>query len=154
MIGALAQRCVRLGAAPCILAAPVPALRPRRVYRPYRCSTVLACAAQSPRRLSIIHFNDVYDIAERKIEPVGGAARFTAAVQSFAAEDPLVVFSGDCLNPSLLSAFTKGEQMVPILNAIGVKAACLGNRELSSSFSLLRCRHLTKPLFSFFFRRF
>ena len=45
--------------------------------------------------------NDVYNIEERAIEPVGGAARFTHAVSSFADEDPLILFSGDCLNREL-----------------------------------------------------
>jgi len=31
-------------------------------------------ASQKPD-LTIIHFNDVYDTTERKVEPVGGAAR-------------------------------------------------------------------------------
>lgn len=51
-------------------------------------------------RLSIVHFNDVYDVLERKREPVGGAARFKAKVDSVRKLNPLIVFSGDCLNPS------------------------------------------------------
>ena len=50
--------------------------------------------------LSIIHFNDVYDVQEREREPVGGAARFKTAVDRLKRLNPLVVFSGDCLNPS------------------------------------------------------
>lgn len=61
------------------------------------------------------------------MDPVGGAARFTHLVRQLSAESPLVLFSGDCLNPSLLSAFTRGEQMVPIMNSIGVHAAAVGN---------------------------
>ena len=41
-------------------------------------------------------------------------------------KDPLVLFSGDALNPSLMSTVTKGKQMIPVLNAIGVNAACYG----------------------------
>lgn len=33
----------------------------------------------------------------------------------------------DCFNPSMLSTFTKGKQMVDVLNALGVRAACVGN---------------------------
>lgn len=51
-------------------------------------------------RLSIVHFNDVYDVLERKREPVGGAARFKTGVDSIRKLNPLIVFSGDCLNPS------------------------------------------------------
>ena len=88
--------------------------------------------------LTIIHFNDVYDISPRTIEPIGGAARFAQAVASFAADTPLILFSGDCLNPSLLSAFTRGEQMVPILNAIGVHAAAIGNHDFDFGVETLR----------------
>ena len=71
----------------------------------------------------------VYNIEQRAVEPVGGAARFAGAVRRYAAEQPLVLFSGDCLNPSLMSAFTRGEQMVPVLNSIGVHAAAVGNHD-------------------------
>lgn len=54
----------------------------------------------------------MYNIESRPAEPVGGAARFAAAAKRYAGERPLVLFSGDCLNPSLMSAFTRGEQMV------------------------------------------
>lgn len=50
--------------------------------------------------ITIVHFNDVYEIKERAKEPVGGAARFKTAVDSVQKLNPLVVFSGDCLNPS------------------------------------------------------
>lgn len=93
-----------------------------------RALTCLGSASGLPHRsLTIIHFTDVYNIDARTIEPVGGAARFTSLVNGYAQDKPLVLFSGDCLNPSLLSAFTKGEQMVPILNGIGVRAAVAGN---------------------------
>ena len=76
---------------------------------------------------SIVHFNDVYDICERSEEPVAGAARFANLVKRKIAdaerkygERPLVVFSGDCLNPSTLSCATQGSHMVEILNDLGV----------------------------------
>jgi len=43
---------------------------------------------------------------------------------------PLVLFSGDAFNPSLMSTITFGKQMVPVLNAAGVKAAVVGNHDL------------------------
>ncbi len=61
-------------------------------------------------------------------EPVGGAARMAHVVKSLAAEKPLVVFSGDAFNPSLLSTITLGAQMPPILNEIGVHVACIGEQ--------------------------
>ncbi|CAI8034918.1 Probable 5'-nucleotidase, partial [Geodia barretti] len=80
--------------------------------------------------LTIVHFNDVYEVQEREKEPVGGAARFKTAVDNVARkQNPLVVFSGDCLNPSALSVATEGKHMVPVLNSLGVHLATYGNHE-------------------------
>ena len=100
-------------------------------------------ASSQGRNLTIIHFNDVYDISPRTIEPVGGASRFAHLVKQHTTatgNPPLILFSGDCLNPSLLSAFTRGEQMVPILNSIGVHAACCGNHDLDFTVEVLKQR--------------
>lgn len=43
--------------------------------------------------------------------------------------NPLVLFSGDAFNPSLLSTVTKGKQMVPILNSFNINTACVGNHD-------------------------
>lgn len=51
--------------------------------------------------LTIIHFNDVYNIEEKTNEPVGGIARFKTALDSFADRNPLILFSGDLFEPSL-----------------------------------------------------
>ena len=88
-----------------------------------------AGSGAAPKRLTILHFNDVYNVEQRAVEPVGGAARFAGAVQRYREEHPRVLFSGDCLNPSLMSAFTRGEQMVPVLNSIGVHAAAVGHHD-------------------------
>ena len=56
--------------------------------------------AAKSRELTILHFNDVYNIEPRDREPVGGAARFATKLASFKHLNPLIVFSGDCLNPS------------------------------------------------------
>ena len=50
--------------------------------------------------LTILHFNDVYNIEGRDKEPVGGAARFKTALNQFRHLDPLTFFSGDALSPS------------------------------------------------------
>lgn len=88
----------------------------------------------------IAHFNDVYQIEEAKREPVGGASRFSGAIKKMQAdtkaqlgsssdEPVLVLFSGDAYNPSLMSQVTKGKQMPPVLNALGVSASCVGNHD-------------------------
>ncbi|KAL5021091.1 hypothetical protein ScPMuIL_000246 [Solemya velum] len=79
--------------------------------------------------LTIIHFNDVYNIEPQQTEPVGGAARLIQYIKSQQHRNPLVLFSGDCMNPSLMSIFLKGEQMVPILKLSGVQCAVYGNHE-------------------------
>lgn len=56
-------------------------------------------------RITILHFNDVYNIEEQAAEPVGGAARFKTAVTQLADLDPLILFSGDAFNPSLSKYF-------------------------------------------------
>lgn len=58
-------------------------------------------SAVPPRTVTIIHFNDVYNIESRSMEPVGGAARFMTAVTQLAVSNPLVLFSGDAFNPSV-----------------------------------------------------
>ena len=52
------------------------------------------------KKLTIIHFNDVYNIEPRDKDPVGGAARFKTAIDDFLNDRPLVLFSGDALAPS------------------------------------------------------
>ena len=87
------------------------------------------------RTLTIVHFNDVYNIEPPAHGAPGGAARFVAAARRAAeAEDALVLFSGDAYSPSLMSAtVTLGRQMPPILNAAGVAAACVGNHDLGET---------------------
>lgn len=65
-----------------------------------------AAAPGGPKTLVTLHFNDVYNLEEGKKEPVGGAARF-AGMAAAQKDDPLVLFSGDALNPSLASTFFK-----------------------------------------------
>lgn len=43
--------------------------------------------------------------------------------------DPLVLFSGDAFNPSMMSTITLGKQMVPVLNEFGVACSCMGNHD-------------------------
>ena len=51
--------------------------------------------------ITILHFNDVYNIEPREQEPVGGASRFKTAIKQRAHLNPLVMFSGDAFSPSL-----------------------------------------------------
>lgn len=104
--------------------------------------------------LRILHFNDVYNICASSQEPVGGLSRFQSRVKHYRSHkdyagqpDLLTLFSGDAINPSLESIFTRGisslmypkcfnvlathrhsigQHMVEALNRIGVDAACIG----------------------------
>lgn len=86
--------------------------------------------------MTILHFNDVYNVAPREKEPVGGVARFVTRVRELKAEsvargeeEAVVLFSGDAFNPSMTSTTTFGKHMVPALNAIGIHTACYGNHD-------------------------
>lgn len=56
---------------------------------------------------------------------------FILQVKAFSEQgkDPLVLFSGDAFNPSLMSTITLGKQMVPVLNEMGVACSCMGNHD-------------------------
>ncbi|GMH75889.1 hypothetical protein TL16_g06902 [Triparma laevis f. inornata] len=96
----------------------------------------LAAPRYARRSIEIVHFNDVYDIEGRSQSPQGGAARFVSKVkeiyeevESASGTQPLVLFSGDAFNPSLMSTITKGKQMVPVLNSSKIDVACMGNHD-------------------------
>ncbi|KAK9892293.1 hypothetical protein WA026_019098 [Henosepilachna vigintioctopunctata] len=95
-------------------------------------------AGSMDEKLVILHYNDVYNVESRASpEPVGGAARFCTAIKSFRHLNPLVLFSGDAFSPSMLSTFTKGEQMVPVLNEVGTHCAVLGNHDFDHGLQVL-----------------
>lgn len=73
----------------------------------FRDSQLTTPTSPSPSRqqeakdsLTILHFNDVYNIEGRDKEPVGGAARFKTCLDKFSHLKPLTLFSGDALSPS------------------------------------------------------
>ena len=51
--------------------------------------------------ITILHFNDIYNVEAHSYDPVGGAARFTLAMKKFHYLEPLVFFSGDAFSPSM-----------------------------------------------------
>lgn len=53
-----------------------------------------------------------------------------ASLPDPASSEPLILFSGDCFNPSITSTVTKGSHMVPVLNLMGVHVAMIGNHDL------------------------
>ncbi|GLH01865.1 Protein 5NUC [Gryllus bimaculatus] len=101
----------------------------------------LSGGAMGSNVITILHFNDVYNVESRATEPVGGAARFCTAFKSFSHLNPLILFSGDVFSPSMLSTFTKGEQMIPVLNELGTHCAVFGNHDFD--FGLEKLSELT-----------
>lgn len=91
----------------------------------------------SPTDITILHFNDCYNVEGQAREPVGGAARFCTALKSFNELNPLILFSGDIFAPSIMSTFTKGEQMIPVLNAFNVDCAVYGNHDFDFGVDIL-----------------
>nr|XP_024218519.1 uncharacterized protein LOC112211301 [Halyomorpha halys] len=83
--------------------------------------------------ITIIHYNDVYNVEDR-------AARFSTAVKKFNHLDPIVLFSGDALSPSMLSTTNKGAQMIPVLNEVGTSCAVFGNHEFDFGLEVLSKR--------------
>lgn len=87
-------------------------------------------AMAEPRKLLILHFNDVYNVGEGKGEPCGGVPRFSTLLNRFRGENPFIAFSGDALNPSKISIVTRGRHMLQALQQLGVHASVLGNHDL------------------------
>lgn len=54
------------------------------------------------KKLTILHFNDVYNIESSTREPKGGAARLFSIVKHLKEKhtNGVVFFSGDCFSPS------------------------------------------------------
>ena len=102
--------------------------------------------ARGRKPLVVLHFNDVYEIKEGKQEPVGGASRIAGKLHEFDDEHPLVLFSGDALNPSLISQSTRGSHMIEVLNALGVAASVIGNHDMDFGVENL-CENIAKSHF-------
>ncbi|CAK9087581.1 unnamed protein product [Durusdinium trenchii] len=95
--------------------------------------------------ITIIHFNDVYEMAgvlkdgTRK----GGMSRAAYVIERARKRNPdrtLVVFAGDLLSPSVLSDLFQGRQAVDVLNYLNLTAASLGNHEFDFGVDVLRQR--------------
>ncbi|KAJ2238445.1 hypothetical protein H4R99_000052 [Coemansia sp. RSA 1722] len=97
--------------------------------------------ASDKKTLRILHFNDVYHVAASEREPVGGAARFGSIIhtlQQDASKPPaLTLFSGDAYFPSLESSISRGEHMLPVLNALNIDASTFGNHEFDQGIDRL-----------------
>lgn len=104
--------------------------------------------AQSRAVVTILHFNDIYEVGPVEGGKAGGLARLaTIVAQLRRTARPLVVtLGGDYVSPSAIgTARVNGEplagrQMVNVLNAVGLEWATLGNHEFDVSESAFKAR--------------
>src|SRR6478752_6355865 len=87
--------------------------------------------------VTILHFNDVYEIAPVEAGRAGGLARVSNFRARLKAQVPnlITTLGGDYVSPSALGTARvngerlNGKQMVAVLNAVGLDWATLGNHE-------------------------
>ncbi len=97
-------------------------------------------AGAAPTRITFLHVNDVYEIA-----PKGGRGGFAELMtllrkERAEADFSITTFGGDLISPSVLSALTKGTQMVELMNLIGMDIAVPGNHEFDFGPDIARRR--------------
>ena len=100
-----------------------------------------APSAQSGAAITILHFNDVYEITPVEAGKAGGLARVATLRARLKTRHPelLTMLAGDYLSPSALGTARvdgqrlAGRQMVAVLNTLGVDWATFGNHEFDVS---------------------
>ncbi len=97
-------------------------------------------AAAEPTTLTLLHINDVYEIAP--VRGQGGFAELMTLLREErnAAQHSLFTVGGDFLSPSLLSGLDQGANMIAMFNAVGVDYVGLGNHEFDFGADVLRER--------------
>jgi len=101
-----------------------------------------------PASITIVHFNDVYEIDAVENGASGGLARVATVIDRLkrSGRTVMTTLGGDFLSPSAIgTARVNGErlagrQMVDILNLIGLQYATLGNHEFDLSERLFKAR--------------
>lgn len=88
------------------------------------CMGAVAHAAEPDAlvRVTLLHVNDVYQLAPVEKGTRGGLARVAAIRNALRAEVPntLLMFGGDTLSPSVASRLFEGRQMIAGWNAVGL----------------------------------
>lgn len=108
----------------------------------------VACGGSKPAELTIVHFNDVYEIGPVEAGRVGGLARVATVIKDLRRTNSpvMVTLGGDYLSPSALALPRvdgepiAGRQMVDVLNALGLEWATLGNHEFDLPEAAFRAR--------------
>jgi 5'-nucleotidase len=114
-----------------------------RILRSYATTLSRTMTHRMVRQLHVVHFNDVYHLPPFKPATargiVGGASRFHTVLHQLRQHfNPLVLFSGDFMGPSLMSVITKGKQMIDAMNFLGVHYGCFGNHEFDFGLRTLK----------------
>jgi 2',3'-cyclic-nucleotide 2'-phosphodiesterase (5'-nucleotidase family) len=87
--------------------------------------------AGQPATLTLLHFNDVYQLGPVDGGKRGGFDRLATVVEQYRGREPptLLLFAGDLISPSVESSIFKGAQLIAGMNQLGVDAASFGNHE-------------------------
>lgn len=96
--------------------------------------------AAEPIKVTIIHFNDVSEFVPANGN--GGLAYAATQIQQLRARNinTIVTFGGNLLSPSPMSGLTRGNQMIDMLNSIGVDYAAVGRHDFDFGPTTLRER--------------
>jgi 5'-nucleotidase len=94
------------------------------------------------QRITLLHVNDVYQIAPVDKGRNGGLARLATIRDQVRATSPdtLLVFGGDTLSPSVASNTFRGGQMIAVWNALALDLAVPGNHEFDFGPELFKKR--------------
>lgn len=115
-----------------------------RIVRTLLLGVLLGClpamAAAQKADLTLLHINDVYEIAPKHGK--GGLAQLMTLLKQERAQavHHLTTFGGDLLSPSVMSGLKKGAQMIELMNAIGMDVASFGNHEFDFGADVLKQR--------------
>jgi 2',3'-cyclic-nucleotide 2'-phosphodiesterase (5'-nucleotidase family) len=96
----------------------------------------------------ILQLNDTYEIAPLANGTVGGLARVATVYQQLKAQNPhtFMVHAGDFLNPSVIGTIKhhnqgiKGQQMIEVMNQMGMQFVGFGNHEFDLKAPELQAR--------------
>ena len=92
--------------------------------------------------VTLLQINDAYVLEAVDGGRRGGMARLATLVKRARAANPNTIFAhaGDAISPSPMSTVLRGEQMIAVLNAVGVDVATFGNHEFDFGPDVLRRR--------------
>src|SRR5262249_313658 len=94
----------------------------------------------APIHVTILHFNDAYDIAPPSGQ--GGWAEAATLIRLSRIQDinTIVTYGGDLISPSFISSMTQGTHMIALMNDIGVDYAAFGSHDFDFGPEILEQR--------------